>query len=31
MTVNSPATIRIGEHTISNSYFENMLGVKIGS
>ena len=31
MTVNSPATIKIGEHTISNSYFEKLLGVKIDS
>ena len=31
MTVNSPATIKIGEHTISNRYFEKLLGVKIDS
>ena len=31
MNVNRPATIKIGEHTISNSYCEKLLGVKIDS
>ena len=29
MSVNRPATITIGEHTISNSYWEKWFGVKI--
>ena len=29
MNVNRPATIKIDEHTISNSYCEKLLGVKI--
>ena len=31
MNANRPATIKIGEHTISNSYYEKLLGVKIDS
>ena len=31
MNVNRPATIKIGEHTISNSYCEKVLGLKIDS
>ena len=31
MNVNSPANINIGEHTISNSYCDKLLGVKIDS
>ena len=31
MNVNRPATIKIGEQTISNSYCEKLLGVKIDS
>ena len=31
MNVNRPATIKIREHTISNSYCEKLLGVKIDS
>ena len=31
MNVNTSVTIIIGEHTISNSYFEKQLGVKIDS
>ena len=29
MNVNRPATIKIGEHTMSNSYCEKLHGVKI--
>ena len=29
MSVNRPATITIGEHTISNIYWEKWFGVKI--
>ena len=29
MNANRPATIKIGEHTISNNYCEKLLGVKI--
>ena len=29
MNVNRPATITTGEHTIANSYYEKLLGVKI--
>ena len=31
MNVNSPANIKIGEHTISNSYCDKLLVVKIDS
>ena len=31
LEVNRLATIKIGEHTISNSYCEKLLGVKIDS
>ena len=31
MNVNGPATIKIGEHTILNSYCDKLLGVKIDS
>ena len=31
MNANRPATIKIGEHTISNSNCEKLLGVKIDS
>ena len=31
MNVKRPATIKISEHTISNSYWENLLCVKIDS
>ena len=31
MNVNRPATIKIVEHNISNSYCEKLLGVKIDS
>ena len=31
MNVNRPATITTGEHTIVNSYYEKLLGVKIDS
>ena len=31
MNVNRKANIKIGEHTISKSYFEKLLGVKIDS
>ena len=31
INVNRPATIKIGEHTISNSYYEKLFGAKIDS
>ena len=31
MNVNTPATIKIGEHAITNSYCEKLLGVKADS
>ena len=31
MNVNRPATIDIGEHTISNSYCQKLLGIQIDS
>ena len=31
MNVNRPATIKLGEHTISNSYCEKLLGAQIDS
>ena len=31
INVNRPATIKIGEHTISNSYCDKLLGVTIDS
>ena len=31
MNVNRPATIKTGGHTISNSYCEKLIGVKLDS
>ena len=31
MNVNRPATIKTGEHNISNGYCENVLGLKISN
>ena len=31
MLISQPATIKIGEHTLSNSYCEKLLAVKIAS